>query len=283
MLAPTFATDLPHPLPSDRTALMGIVNITPDSFSDGGKWFGVDKAIERANVLVNQGADIIDVGGESTRPGSTRIDPSEEIRRILEVVSTLSAQGIVVSVDTINSATARAVCDAGARIINDVSGACWDPEMADVMADTDAVCIIQHWRGFPGSADERILERASADLVLDELGAQVDRVLAAGVKPERIVVDPGLGFAKTSAASWDVVAATGRLVQRSDYPVLIGHSRKRFLKAMADEQASVDELTVSLTSLVAAQGAWAVRVHDAVGNAAAIRTGTRWLRATIEQ
>ncbi|MGI6786683.1 MAG: dihydropteroate synthase [Gleimia sp.] len=281
--APSFATELQHPLPSNRTLMMGTVNVTPDSFSDGGRWFGVNEAVEHALDLVDQGADIIDIGGESTRPGSVRIDPAEELGRILEVVSTLVARGVVVSVDTINSETARAVCEAGAHIINDVSGACWDPDMASVMAETDAVCVIQHWRGFPGAADEKILEKGSIDVVLNEVSKQVDRVIAAGVKPERIIVDPGLGFAKTVEASWEILAHTSELLERCPYPVLIGHSRKRFVQAIADDTISVDDLTAAITTLVAAQGAWAVRVHEAKGNAAAIRAGTRWLRATMEQ
>ena len=281
--APRFATDLQNPLPNDRTLMMGILNVTPDSFSDGGKWFGVDEAVAHALDLVDQGADIIDVGGESTRPGSVRVDPSEELGRILEVVSALVDRGVVVSVDTINSATARAVCEAGAHIINDVSGACWDPDMASVMAETDAVCVIQHWRGFPGAADEKILQKGSAEVVLEEVSKQVDHVLAAGVKPERIIVDPGLGFAKTVEASWEILAHTAELLQRCKYPVLIGHSRKRFVQAIADDTISVDDLTAAITTLVSAQGAWAVRVHEAKGNAAAIRAGTRWLRATMEQ
>lgn len=280
--APVFATEPLTPLPTDRTVLMGIVNVTPDSFSDGGKWFSVEAAIARAEELVAARADIIDVGGESTRPGSTRLGADEELERILEVVEALAERGIVVSVDTVNAATARAVVDAGAHIINDVSGGCWDPQMPAAMAETDAVCIIQHWRGFPGAPDEKILDIGCIDTVISELNQQINAVIAAGVKPERIIADPGLGFAKTNDASWDVLVHLERLKEQCQYPILIGHSRKRFVKELTDENISLDEVTTAVTTMVASRGVWGVRVHEANGNAAAIRTGMRWLRATIE-
>ncbi|MDO5034719.1 MAG: dihydropteroate synthase [Actinomycetaceae bacterium] len=268
-------------LPTDRTLLMGIVNVTPDSFSDGGKWFGVDQAIERGLQLVAQGADIIDVGGESTRPNSTRISAEEELGRIEKVVEALVEEGVVVSVDTLHAKTAAAVCKAGAHIINDVSGGRWDADMPRVMADSDAVCILQHWRGLPGAPDEKILTSGSIDTVLTELDAQVEDVLKAGVKRERIVVDPGLGFAKTADASWSVIAGLREMMSKSEFPILIGHSRKRFVQTISDELASPDEVTAALTALVAAEGAWAVRVHEARGNLAAIRAGSRWLNALM--
>lgn len=187
----------------------------------------------------------------------------------------------MVSVDTLHADTARAVCEAGAQIINDVSAANWDPNMADVMAETDAVCVLQHWRGLPGAADERVLKDGSVDTVMRELTEQVERVLAHGVKPERVVIDPGLGFAKTVDSSWQVLANLHEMMRQSEYPILIGHSRKRFIQAVADELASVDDLTSSLTALIAAEGAWAVRVHETQGNVAAIRAGNGWLRASM--
>lgn len=269
-------------LPEGRTLLMGIVNVTPDSFSDGGKWFATDRAVSRGLELVSQGVDIIDVGGESTRPNSKRISASEEISRIVDVVRALVGEGVVVSVDTVHAATAQAMCEAGAHIINDVSGACWDPQMARVMAETDAVCIIQHWRGLPGAPDEDILETGSVDTVLGELDRQVEAVLAAGVKPERIVLDPGLGFAKTMEANWQLLGGLDEMITRCPFPFLIGHSRKRFIKGCADELADVDELTVALTALIAKRRPWAVRVHEARGNLAALRAAEQWNRASVK-
>ncbi len=269
-------------LPEDRTLLMGIVNVTPDSFSDGGKWFDTDRAVSRGLELVSQGADIIDVGGESTRPNSKRISASEETARIADVVRALVGEGVVVSVDTVHAATAQAMCEAGAHIINDVSGACLDPQMAQVMAQTDAVCIIQHWRGLPGAPDEDVLTDGSVDTVLRELDRQVEVVLAAGVKPERIVLDPGLGFAKTMDANWQLLAGLDEMSSKSPFPLLIGHSRKRFIKTRSDEMADVDEMTVALTALIARLRPWAVRVHEARGNVAALRVAEYWNRASVK-
>lgn len=269
-------------LPENRTLLMGIVNVTPDSFSDGGKWFDADRAVSRGLELVSQGADIIDVGGESTRPNSKRISAGEETARIADVVRALVGEGVVVSVDTVHATTAQAMCEAGAQIINDVSGACLDPQMAQVMAQTDAVCIIQHWRGLPGAPDEDVLTDGSVDTVLRELDRQVEVVLAAGVKPERIVLDPGLGFAKTMDANWQLLAGLDEMIAKSPFPLLIGHSRKRFIKTRSDDMADVDEMTVALTALIARLRPWAVRVHEARGNMAALRAAEYWNRASVK-
>lgn len=262
-------------LPTDRTLVMGVVNATPDSFSDGGKWNSLEAAVERAHYLLENGADLIDLGGESTRPGSTRLTPAEEQVRILEIVSTLAEQGVVVSVDTVHASTAKLAVAAGAAIINDVSGACFDPQMAAVMAETDAVVVIQHWRGFPGTPSERLLTENVVETLLQELQAQVRAVEAAGVKPERIIVDPGFGFAKDVTASWQVLYSLGQIEDFFPYPVLVGTSRKRMLKDLSDARTNIDDLTAA-TSLVAAQnGAWAVRVHEPAGSLAAVKVAQR--------
>lgn len=264
-------------LPADRTLVMGVVNVTPDSFSDGGKWSSFEGAYERALYLVDHGADLIDVGGESTRPGSTRISAVEEQTRILEVVSALASQGIVVSVDTVNATTALQSVEAGATIINDVSGACHDPQMAAVMAKTDATVVLQHWRGFPGSATERMLTENVVPTVVAELRNQVAAVEAAGVKSQRIIIDPGFGFAKDIAASWQILRRLSDITKELPYPLLVGTSRKRMLKDLATQQVNVDDLTAATTVLAALHGAWAVRVHEVEASLAAAKVVQRFL------
>lgn len=268
-------------LPTDRTLIMGVLNVTPDSFSDGGRWLNLDEAISHAEHLREQGADIIDVGGESTRPGSTRISAEAEQNRIGAVVDELVRRGMVVSVDTVHASTARQMTDRGAAIINDVSGACWDPQMAETMAALDAAVIIQHWRGFPGSASERILDDGALPIVIADLHAQLETVYAAGVCPDRIIIDPGLGFAKTVNASWDVLAGLPALHDAFEHPVLIGASRKRFIQSLATEASTVDDLTAATTVLASLHGAWAVRVHSPRGNTAAIAVAGAWVRGTM--
>ncbi|MDT3767049.1 dihydropteroate synthase [Gleimia hominis] len=270
-----------HAFP-DRTLVMGIVNMTPDSFSDGGKWNTVDAAVERAHLLVEQGADIIDVGGESTRPGSRRLSTEEELARILEAVKTLTQEGIAVSVDTVHAGTAQQVAAAGAAILNDVSGGCYDPDMLRVMADSDAVVVLQHWRGFPGNPDERVLKSDAVPTVIDELQRQVEAALEAGVRRERIVIDPGLGFAKTASISWEVFAGHQQIEEALDLPQLIGASRKRFLQTISGPNANVDDLTRATTAICSAHGTWGVRVHEAVGNVAAVQAASTYCHARME-
>lgn len=268
-------------LPPDRTLIMGILNVTPDSFSDGGRFMRVDDAIRHADTLVEHGADIIDVGGESTRPGSQRLSSEEELERIEPVVSQLVSHGHIVSVDTVHAHTARVVSDLGVAIINDVSGAQWDPQMAPVMAQSPAVVVIQHWRGFPGSDSERVLDSGAVPTVIADIRTQVDAVREAGVAGDRIVVDPGLGFAKTVDASWEVLAALPRLLTELPYPILIGASRKRFIQAVAHNPDSLEAMTAAISALSAYHGAWAVRVHAPQGNAEAITVAREWVRGTM--
>ena len=277
---------LPGFVPRDRTLLMGVLNVTPDSFSDGGRWADPEAAVAHARELIAQGADIIDVGGESTRPGAQRIDADTEISRVLPVVRALLADGTgaagsaIISVDTIHVATAEAAIDVGAHIINDVSGGLADPAMHDLIARTGVVYVCQHWRGDPETMD-RLTDYpggvvAGVEAELRERLAELD---AAGVDRSQVVLDPGLGFAKTHAQSWELLAATSRLIADLGRPLLVGSSRKRFLAQAAEAEATPvqrDAVTAATTALAAASGAWAVRVHEVPVNRAAVRTASLW-------
>ena len=271
---------------------MGVLNVTPDSFSDGGCWVDPEAAVAHARELIAQGADIIDIGGESTRPGAQRVDADTEISRVLPVVRALLADGAgsaagagasgsaIVSVDTIHAATAEAAIDAGAHIINDVSGGLADPAMHGLIARTGVVYVCQHWRGDPETMD-RLTDYpggvvAGVEAELRERLAELD---AAGVDRSQVVLDPGLGFAKTHAQSWELLAATSRLIADLDRPLLVGASRKRFLAQAAEAEATPvqrDAVTAATTALAAAAGAWAVRVHEVPANRAAVRTASLW-------
>jgi dihydropteroate synthase len=259
-----------------RTLVMGVVNVTPDSFSEAGRFFDPDAAILQGHALVAGGADIIDVGGESTRPGAARVDASEEKRRILPVISALSDAGVYVSVDTMRCETARAALDAGAQMVNDVSGGLADDKLPALVGEAGVPYVVMHWRGH--SADMQS-KAEYADVVVEvcsELTARVDAVVAAGVDPSAIVVDPGIGFAKTGAHNWDLLAHLDRLIALG-HPVLVGASRKSFLGALlADEDGprAVDErddATAAISTLAAAAGVWGVRVHEVAASADAVR------------
>ena len=281
---------LPGRVPRDRTLLMGVLNVTPDSFSDGGRWAAPEAAVSRARELIAQGADIIDIGGESTRPGARRVDVDTEISRVLPVVRALVADGAdgadgtagcaIISVDTIHAATAEAAIDAGAHIINDVSGGLADPAMHGLIARTGVVYICQHWRGDPETMD-RLTDYPGGVVagVEAELRERLTELDAAGVDRSQVILDPGLGFAKTHAQSWELLAATPRLIEDLGRPLLIGASRKRFLTRAAEEGATPvqrDAVTAATTALAAAAGAWAVRVHEVPANRAAVRTASLW-------
>ena len=283
---------LPGFVPRDRTLLMGVLNVTPDSFSDGGRWADPEPAVAHARELIAQGADIIDVGGESTRPGAQRVDVDTEISRVLPVVRALLADGAgsadgtgaagsaIVSVDTIHAATAEAAIDAGAHIVNDVSGGLADPAMHGLIARTGVVYVCQHWRGDPETMD-RLTDYPGGVVagVEAELRERLSELDAAGVDRSQVVLDPGLGFAKTHAQSWELLAATSRLVADLGQPILVGSSRKRFLAQAAEAEATPvqrDAATAATTALAAAAGAWAVRVHEVPANRAAVRTASLW-------
>lgn len=286
----TDAPLVPAPLPENlvaparagRALVMGVVNVTPDSFSDGGRWVTTELAVAHGRQLIAQGADLLDVGGESTRPGARRVDPAEEQNRVLPVIRELAAAGIAVSVDTIHAATAAAAIEAGAVIVNDVSGGLADPAMAGVLADAGVVYICQHWRGDPRTMDG--LTDYGGDVLAGveaELRARLDGLTDAGLADEQVVIDPGLGFAKTHEQSWRLLAATARLREDLRRPVLIGASRKRFLALALPDDVAADPLardaaTAATTALAAAAGAWAVRVHEVPASRDAVRTASLW-------
>ena len=268
---------------------MGVVNVTPDSFSDGGLWYGADAAIEHGLELAAQGADIVDVGGESTRPGSQRISLEEELRRVGPVVTELVKAGVPVSIDTMRAEVAEFALAAGVRLVNDVSGGLADPRMPALVAASAASYVVMHWRGHSHDMYSRAVYDDVVREVRDELTERVETAVAAGVDPGRIVVDPGLGFGKRPEHNWPLLAslpAIGVLAGRT-FPVLVGASRKRFLGAILADQdgtprpfADTDEATVATTALAAAAGAWCVRVHQVPANADAVRVVAAWQRAS---
>jgi len=265
---------------------MGVVNVTPDSFSDGGEWLDTGAAIARGVELAGQGADIVDVGGESTRPGAQRVPARQELRRVLPVVAELAAAGVPVSIDTMRAQVARAALEAGACLVNDVSGGLADPRMAGLIAASGSAYVVMHWRGHSRSMQDRATYRDVVADVRAELRQRVTTLTAQGVDPGQIIVDPGLGFAKLPEHNWALLARLREiscLDGGSCFPVLIGASRKRFigrLLAGPDGEprpfADSDDATIALSALAAAAGAWGVRVHAAAGNADAVRVAARW-------
>ena len=273
---------------AQRCQVMGIINVTPDSFSDGGRFLHVDAAVRRGLELVRDGADILDVGGESTRPGAQRVSEREELDRVIPVIEALAQSGVPVSVDTMRASVARQAVAAGATIVNDVSGGLADPEMLPFLAEADVTCVLMHWRAHSTRMDDFCFYDSVVDDVRAELSGRVESALDAGVRPERIVLDPGLGFAKTAAQSWELLAALPAL-RELGFPLLIGASRKRFLAEAAaygrrrpDVPADRDEASDAVAAIAAAEGAWGVRVHSVSGAAAASRVVAARLRgATV--
>ena len=261
---------------------MGVVNVTPDSFSDGGRYATHDAAVAHGRALRADGADLLDVGGESTRPGATRVPPDEEQRRILTVIETLAADGAVVSVDTMNAATAVAAVAAGARVVNDVSGGLADPDMLAAVASTDADVVLQHWRGHSADMYGTAVYDDIVAEVLGELGERVAAARDAGIADDRIIVDPGFGFGKTPEQNWQVVRGLDRALD-GGHRVLLGTSRKRMLAVAAlgaglelEGEARLD-LATAVTSVLAAQaGVWAVRVHDVAATRLALAVRGAW-------
>lgn len=259
------------------TLIMGVLNVTPDSFSDGGQWESTDAAIQHGLLLHAQGADLIDVGGESTRPGAARVAPAEEQRRVLPVVTELARHGLRLSVDTFNAATARAAAQAGATIINDVSGGLADSGMAAVAADTGLTYVAMHWRDHAQRMDSRADYGDVVTDVIAELRDRVDALTGAGVVRERIVLDPGLGFAKKTEHNWQLINRLDAFAELG-LPVMVGASRKRFLADVLPDGATIidrDLPTVVVSVLAAQAGAWAVRVHDVAATRTALNVLTR--------
>lgn len=258
--------------------VMGVLNVTPDSFSDGGDFIRLEAALDHARVLQIAGADIIDIGGESTRPGAKRVTLAEEQARVLPVIQAIVAElGAKVSIDTMNAETARLAVAAGASIINDVSGGLADPGMFQVAADTGATIIISHWRGFSDQMDTLATYDDVAAEVAAELKARVHAALEAGIRQSQIVIDPGLGFAKDMQQNWKLVARLDKL-EELGYPILVGASRKRFIAGVIepDEPTEVsnerrDLATAVLTALLLQRKIWGVRVHNVLATTDAIR------------
>lgn len=284
-----------HPLPLPtavsrirRTLVMGVVNVTPDSFSDGGRWFEPTAAVEHGLELLAQGADLLDVGGESTRPGARRVPVDEERRRVLPVVARLVAEGAVVSVDTTRSMVAQEAVDAGAHLINDVSGGLADPAMYDVVARSGAVYVAMHWRGHADVMDTLAEYDDVVAEVRDELALRLAALVDAGASPDQVVLDPGLGFAKPGQDNWPLLAHLDSL-RALGRPVLVGASRKRFLGHLlagpdgtAAPPTARDAATAAVSALAAAAGAWCVRVHDVPGSVDAVRVAAAWTSAAQE-
>ena len=269
------------PLPDSRCRVMGVVNVTPDSFSDGGRYLDPDAAVAHGLELAADGADVVDVGGESTRPGAERVDEDTERARVLPVVRRLAGAGLAVSVDTMRAGVAAAALDEGAVLINDVSGGLADPAMLPLIASTGVPYVAMHWRGH---SDVMQMHTDYADVVGEVCDALLERLAAAeaaGVDPRLVAFDPGIGFGKTAGQNWQLLAALDRLVALGQ-PLLVGASRKTFLGAMlAGEGESPappdrrDEASAAVSTLAAAAGAWCVRVHVASPAAASVRVAAR--------
>ncbi len=271
---------------------MGVVNVTPDSFSDGGSWLDPDKAIAHGLELTDQGADIIDVGGESTRPGAQRVPLAEELSRVLPVVAALARAGSYVSIDTMRAEVASEALAAGARMINDVSGGLADPDMARVVAAAGVPYVVMHWRGHSADMYGPAVYSDVVAEVQAELGSRIQALVAAGVDPAQLILDPGLGFAKLPEHNWRLLASLDHIARQSGYPdpfpVLVAASRKGFLgKLLASPDgkarsfARSDDATIALTALAVAAGAWCVRVHAVPGNVDAVRVATRWRQESM--
>lgn len=272
------STSLPR---RDRCLVMGVLNVTPDSFSDGGRFVDVDAAVVHGRAMADDGADIVDVGGESTRPGAERTSVGQESARVLPVVQALASDGHVVSIDTMRAQVARDAVAAGASVVNDVSGGLADPAMLPTIAEVGVPVVLMHWRGPSATMQSEAAYDDVVAQVRDHLAARADAAVAAGVDEARIVLDPGLGFAKQPAHNWALLNRLDVLLDLG-FPVLIGASRKSFLGALlADAHGPRDvgrreAATTAVTALSARAGAWGVRVHDVAASADAVRVAARW-------
>ena len=239
--------------------VMGILNVTPDSFADGGKHFTFEHAVQRGLQMIEEGVDIIDIGGESTRPGADRVTAEEEERRVIPVIKALVGKGADISIDTMRASTARKAVEAGAVIVNDVSGGAADPDMFATVADLGCKYTLMHWRGHSKEMNSLAQYDDVVKEVIQEVTLQLDKALAAGIKRENIVLDPGLGFAKDAEHNWEILNRLEEFTALG-YPVLIGHSRKRFIGGDTPDEREAGTLKIS-ESLVG-KGIWAVRVHS---------------------
>jgi dihydropteroate synthase len=268
----------------ERALVMGVLNVTPDSFSDGGRWNDLDRAVAHGRSLARHGADIVDVGGESTRPGAVRPSLQEETDRVVPVVAALASHGICVSVDTMRAEVAAAALEAGATLVNDVSGGRADPDMFATVARHRAPYVLMHWRAHAATMQDRTHYDDVVEDVMTELREQLVAALAAGIEADRIALDPGIGFSKTAEQNWEVLAAMDRF-HEIGRPLLVATSRKRFLGTLLGQPDEPrpplerDDATTATTALAAAAGAWCVRAHEVRATADAVRVAARWARA----
>lgn len=247
---------------------MGILNVTPDSFADGGKHFTHEHAVQRGLQMIEEGVDIIDIGGESTRPGAERVSEAEEQRRVIPVIRELAGNGVDISIDTMRASTARLAVEAGASIVNDVSGGAADPEMFSTVAALGCKYTLMHWRGHSKEMNERAQYNDVVQEVIAEVTLQLDKALAAGIKRENIILDPGLGFAKDAEHNWEILNRIEEFTALG-YPVLIGHSRKRFIGGETPDDR--EEGTLKISESLIGRGIWAVRVHSVAPHVKAVR------------
>jgi dihydropteroate synthase len=239
--------------------VMGILNVTPDSFADGGRYNDFESAIRRGNEMISEGVDIIDIGGESTKPGAERITFEEELNRVIPVVKELSQSGVRISIDTMRSEVARRAVEAGASIINDVSGGLADAEMLPTAASLELPYIAMHWRGHSKDMNSRAVYKDVVGEVIIEIEERITACLDAGIKSDNLIIDPGLGFAKDADHNWAIIDSISRFVDLG-YPVLVGASRKRFLGG--DNPDLREAATIALTQRLSTTGIWAIRVHS---------------------
>ena len=239
--------------------IMGILNVTPDSFADGGRHNEFGAAVARGLEMIAEGVDIIDIGGESTRPGADRVSEEEEIVRTIPVITELARHGARISIDTMRPSTAKAAIKAGATIVNDVSGGLADPHMLNTVAELDVPYIAMHWRGQSKDMNSKAIYTDVVAEVISELGERIEAALEAGIKTDNLIIDPGLGFAKDGEHNWAIIDAMNRFVELG-YPVLVGGSRKRFLGGQTPDER--EQATIDLTKRLATSGIWAVRVHS---------------------
>jgi len=264
-----------------RTLVMGIINVTPDSFSDGGESAGTESAVMRGIQMIREGVDIIDIGGESTRPGASRISPEEEKARVLPVLRALADYDTVLSIDTMRAEVAEEAIAAGASIVNDVSGGLADSDMPRLIADVRVPYVVMHWRGFSDSMQKLAVYEVTAKEVRHELAERVERLTEAGVEIDQIILDPGLGFAKESDHNWDVLQAIESF-EKLKRPLLVGASRKRFLGRLLNDGESDRDVkereaaTIAVTTMLAERKVWGVRVHNVRDSRDAIEVVTRW-------
>jgi len=267
----------------DRCAVMGVLNVTADSFSDGGRYLDAGRAVDHGLRMAADGADLVDVGGESTRPGADRVPADEEAARVVPVVRALVEQGVRVSIDTMRASTARAAVEAGACIVNDVSGGLADPDMLLAVADLGTPYIAMHWRGHSDRMQQLAVYDDVVRDVVGELSARAVDCARAGIDPERVILDPGLGFAKEADHNWALLQGLDALLDLG-HPVLVGASRKRFLGSLLAVDGEPrpldarDDATDAVSALAAAAGAWCVRVHDVRGSRDAVEVAAAWLR-----